>query len=238
MRRPLVLGHRGAPRSAPENTIEAFVAAREQGADGVELDVHLSADRRLVVHHDHDVGGLGPIAALRLEDIRAARPEVPTLEEVLAAVGDLFCNVEIKPPPHEDGDERARPGVADMTVAVLRRWARWESVLVSSFDLGILERVRALEPRLGTGYLTVLDPPPLAAVETARRGGHRAIHPFAGALGSETAPGVCAAAAAVGVVVNTWTVNDPEEARRLAAAGVHAIITDVPYTIRQALELP
>jgi glycerophosphoryl diester phosphodiesterase len=229
-----VLGHRGAPRAAPENTIEAFVAAREQGADGVELDVHLCADRRLVVHHDAELAPLGPIRKLRFAEIRAARPEVPTLDEVLAEVGDLFLNVEIKPP----GPRAATgPGVEEMTVAVLRRAARWEGVVVSSFDLAVIDRVRALEPRLATGYLTVVDPPPLQALETARRRGHRAIHPVAAVLGPETAPGICAAAATAGLAVNTWTVNDLDEARRLAAAGVHAIITDTPYAIRRALEL-
>jgi len=62
---------------APENTIEAFTRALEQGADGVELDVHRTSDGGLVVHHDAEADGLGVLAARTLEDIRAARPRSP-----------------------------------------------------------------------------------------------------------------------------------------------------------------
>src|SRR3954469_3561814 len=75
-RRPLVLGHRGASAAAPENTVAAFVRARELGADGVELDVRRAADDVLVVHHDPHVEGFGVIVGAPFAELRAARPSV------------------------------------------------------------------------------------------------------------------------------------------------------------------
>ena len=77
--RPLVLGHRGSPRRARENTLEAFALAREDGADGVELDVHRTRDGGLVVHHDADIEGFGVLADHDLAAIRDAFAWLPTL---------------------------------------------------------------------------------------------------------------------------------------------------------------
>ncbi|HEY1737167.1 MAG TPA: glycerophosphodiester phosphodiesterase, partial [Acidimicrobiia bacterium] len=87
--RPLVLGHRGASRGAPENTIAAFTRAAELGADGVELDVHRTADGVLVVHHDADLDGVGLVLGAPFVQVRAARPDVPTLAETLDACAGM-----------------------------------------------------------------------------------------------------------------------------------------------------
>ena len=85
--RPLVLGHRGASAVAPENTVAAFAKARELGADGVELDVRRTADGVLVVHHDPDDRRRRRlVASSRSPSVRAARPDVPTLDEALDAL--------------------------------------------------------------------------------------------------------------------------------------------------------
>ncbi len=99
--RPLVLGHRGAPKVAPENTIAAFARARELGADGVELDVRRSADAVLTLNHDPDLKGVGAIAQLTLAELRAGRPDVATLAEAFAACRGLVTNVEVKCLPWE-----------------------------------------------------------------------------------------------------------------------------------------
>jgi glycerophosphoryl diester phosphodiesterase len=234
MPRPLVIGHRGSPHRARENTLEAFAAAREDGADGVELDVHRTVDGRLVVHHDADAPGIGVLAEHDLGAIRAVHPWIPTLAEVLDECRGLLVNVEIKNSPR-DADFDPANAVADLVVALLedRAWA--DDVLVSSFHLPALDRVRARAERVRTGYLTVLDPPPLDAVATARARGHGAVHPFFGVLSAETVETVLAEAHAHGVAVNTWTVNDDDDLRRLAAAGVDAVITDRPAGARAAL---
>ena len=212
---------------ARENTIEAFVAARGQGADGVELDVHLSRDGVLVVHHDADAPTLGVLAEHDLEAIRGALPWLPTLAETLDACTGLLVNIEVKNSPGDadfDPEERSAAAV----VALLADRAGRDEVLVSSFSLAAIDAVRAREPMIPTGYLTVLDPAPLVALEIAREHGHGAIHPFYGVLSAETAPAVVDRARELGLAVNTWTVDDEPEIARLAEVGVHAIVTDVP----------
>ena len=113
--KPLNFAHRGASGHAPANTMAAFLLAAEMGADGIELDVHLSADVELVVIHDHAVDsttdGQGPVSALSLAELqqldagswfapRFAGERIPTLRQVLEAVGQrLLINVEIKVAP-------------------------------------------------------------------------------------------------------------------------------------------
>ncbi len=232
--RPLVLGHRGSPRRARENTIEAFALAREDGADGVELDVHRSADGVLVVHHDAEIEGFGVLAARDHAEITAAFPWLPTLPEVLDECTGLLVNVEIKNSP-ADADFDPHESVADAVVRLLHARARADDVLVSSFHLPTIDAVHRLDPTVRTGYLTVLHPGPVDALAAAVAGGHHAIHPFFGVLDEIAAPTVVQEAHDAGVAVNTWTVNEPADLTRLAAAGIDAIVTDVPAVARAAL---
>jgi glycerophosphoryl diester phosphodiesterase len=227
----LVLAHRGARRVAPENTVAAFVAAREQGADGVELDVHRTADDGLVVHHDADAPGFGVLAERPLAEVRAALPSVPTLAEVLDVCTGLLVNVEIKNSP-DDADHDPTCRAADLVVELLHARSG-DDVIVSSFDLPTIDRVRELDSRLPTGFLSFgLDP--FDVLEVARDRGHPAVHPDGWTLAA-VAPEVVDRAAGFGIQVNTWTVNDAEAMRRFDAAGLHALITDVPDEAFRAL---
>jgi glycerophosphoryl diester phosphodiesterase len=231
---PLVLGHRGASRDAVENTLGAFDEARAQGADGVELDVHRSADGRLVVHHDAAVDGFGILAEHDFATIRAAIPTIPTLEEVFDACAGMLVNVEVKNSPHDvDFDPADR--AAEAVVELVRARGTYERVLVSSFNLPSIDRVHELDPEIPTGYLVVVDPLPIAALQIAHEHGHRALHPHLAALGEAVAADVVARAGELGVALNIWTVNDPDEIVRLAKVGVDAIITDTPRIARRAL---
>ncbi len=232
--RPLVLGHRGASRDAVENTLAAFSEARDQGADGVELDVHLTADGALVVHHDAAVDGFGVLAEHDLAAIHAAVPTIPTLGDVFDLCAGMLVNVEVKNSPHDvdfDPDDRCAEAVVDLISA--RRL--YDSVIVSCFHLPTIDRVRALDPEIPTGYLVVVDPLPLAALEIVHERGHNALHPHLAALGDAFVAEAVARAAELGIALNVWTVNDTAEINRLAAAGVDAIITDTPRIARQAL---
>ena len=231
---PLIVGHRGSPRSERENTVAAFAAARAEGADGVELDVHLTVDGELVVYHDAEIEGFGVLAAHPSTEIRSAFPWLPTLAEVLDECAGLLVNIEIKNSP-PDADFDPDEGAAAAVVALLAARDHRDDVIVSSFHLPSIERVHALDGSIPTGYLAVLRPPPLEALAAAVAGGHTAIHPFFGVLADEGATTVVEAAHAAGIAVNTWTVNDPDEIVRLAAAGVDAIITDSPTEARKAL---
>jgi glycerophosphoryl diester phosphodiesterase len=229
-----VLAHRGARRSAPENTLEAFTRALEVGADGVELDVHRSADDELVVHHDADIPGVGVAAAVPLATIRAARPDVPTLGEALDACAGALVNIEIKNLPG-DADFDATDRAADLVADLLARRDGADEVIVSSFNLATVDRVHAVAPGVATGFLTMHGLDPLAALDVCVARGHSALHPFIGMLAGNLAAAVTARAKELGVQVNTWTVNDDEEIRRLAGVGVDGIVTDVPGAALRAL---
>jgi glycerophosphoryl diester phosphodiesterase len=235
MTRPTVLAHRGACRVALENTLEAFAAARSLGADGVELDVHRSADGALVVHHDAVAPGFGVLAEHELGEIRAALPFVPSLAEVLEVCAGMLVNVEVKNLPGDadhDPDERAAASVVELLHARERR----DDVLVSSFSLRTIDRVRELDPSFPTGFLMLVGFDPHAAASVAHDRGHRALHPDVRALGGRAASAVTAHAHDLGLDVNVWTVDASDEIRRLAAAGVDGIVTNVPDVALRALD--
>jgi glycerophosphoryl diester phosphodiesterase len=232
---PRVLAHRGAVRVAPENTLEAFVAASALGADGVELDVHRTADGGLVVHHDADARGVGVLAERAEADIRAARPEIPTLEEALDACTGMLVNIEVKNLPG-DADYDPTDAVAASVVDLLTRRDGRDDVLVSSFNLESADRVRELDASIPTGFLTLVGMDPVDGIEIAHAHGHGAVHPDVRALTAEAAAATVARAHEFGMAVNVWTVNGEEEMQRLAAAGVDAIITDVPDVARRVFD--
>jgi glycerophosphoryl diester phosphodiesterase len=235
MARPLVLAHRGARQVAPENTIDAFTTALELGADGVELDVHRTSEGGLVVHHDAEANEIGVLAEARLDEIRAVRADIPTLAEALDACLGSLVNIEIKNLPG-DADFDPDDTVADLVVDLLSARGRDDKVLISSFNLMTIDRVRALDESLPTAFLVMLGLEPIAAVELCHEHGHGTLHPFVGMLAGGAAGEVAARAHALGLHTNAWTVNDPEEMRRLADAGVDGIVTDVPDVALAAFE--
>jgi glycerophosphoryl diester phosphodiesterase len=217
-----VLAHRGACRAAPENTIEAFVRAREQGADGIELDVRRSADGELVVHHDARTDAVGVLAEQPLAAIRAAMPSVPTLAEVLDVCAGWLVNVEVKCLPWEPDPDPERY-VARAAADLVR--TRDVGAVISSFDLGTVDAVRAYAPEIPTALLTHNTNVETAA-RLAREHGHAWLHPDRTSM--LAAPHAVTFAHDAGLRVDVWTVDDPQEMRSLAAAGVDAIITNVP----------
>ena len=228
----LVFAHRGANRFAPDNTLPAFARAVELGADGVELDIHRTADGALMVCHDAATPR-GVLAEMTFGDVRAALPDVPTLEEALDVCAGLVVNVEIKNTPSE-GDWDPTDRAAHLLVELLAHRGGRDRVLVSSFNLPSVDIVRSLAPHLPTALLT-WGTDPLASLLIAESHGHGALHPD-----YRSVAGVLAGAAATraherGLHVNVWTVNDPEEIARLAAAGIDALITDVPDVALEAL---
>src|SRR3954470_17909692 len=102
---PLIVGHRGSPRSERENTVAGFAAARAEGADGVELDVHLTTDGELAVYHDAEIEGFGVLAEHSWAEIENRFPWLPTLTAVLDECTGMLVNIEIKnSPPDADFD--------------------------------------------------------------------------------------------------------------------------------------
>jgi glycerophosphoryl diester phosphodiesterase len=225
----LVIAHRGASGTCPENTLVAFARAAALGAHMIELDVQLTSDGEVVVMHDwtleRTTDGAGAVRERTLAEIRRLDAgawfgpafrgtRVPTLAEVLAAVA-LPVNIELKPVGNDGLEARA--------LAVVESAGALARVVFSSFDAGALERVRALTARATLAVLW--DAGPVSeAVARARRVGARALH-----LRKElTTPDALAMANAAGLPVRAWTVNELGEMDRLVAAGVEGVFTDFP----------
>ncbi|HEX9854465.1 MAG TPA: glycerophosphodiester phosphodiesterase family protein [Acidimicrobiia bacterium] len=222
--RPLVFAHRGASALAPENTVAAFARAVEVGADGVELDVRLTRDGTMVVHHDASIPRFGIIADRTFDDLRTAAPSVPTLEEAVAACADLVVNIELKNDPAEpdfDGDH----SVADLVVEWAARWRH--RVVVSSFNHDTVTRVRHLDPAVATGQLVDRTAYLDSELDGAAESGHLYVIPHKRHMRSDPA-GVVAAAAGRGLQLIVWTVDGARSQRELAAAGVAAIVCNNP----------
>jgi glycerophosphoryl diester phosphodiesterase len=239
---PLIVAHRGASRVAPANTLSAFLKAAELGADGVELDVHLSADGVPVVIHDDTVdattdgsGWVADMSVAQLKQLDAgswfdrafAGERIPTLEEVFQAVGDrLLVNVELKSSPS------GRRGLERAVVALVERYGLAERVWLSSFSLAALRRARRLAPHMRLGLLYGPGMPrALQRLWLRLVGRYAAYHPEHGLV---DAP-LVAWARRRGSQVHAWTVNDPSEMRRLVGLGVDGIITDLPDVLQGIL---
>jgi glycerophosphoryl diester phosphodiesterase len=213
-----VFAHRGCTEGFTENTIDAFAEARRLGADGVELDVRLTADGALAVHHDAEIPGVGVLADLVVADLP---PHVPLLADVLAVCEGMVVNVEIKNAAQDPGWD---PGeaVAALTASVVEE-AGWTSrVLVSSFQMATLRAVQAADGRLALGALWGFAPDVEAALAEAAAAGFAAVHPFFVSVDRE----LVERAHAMGLAVNVWTVNVLEDLRAMVALGVDTVITD------------
>jgi len=222
-----IFAHRGSCRLARENTVAAFLAARELGADGIELDVHFTADGEVVVHHDAELPGLGPIRRLSATEL----PEwLPTLTEALEACRPLRVNVEIKQAEGDSGPELDQ-SLAFAVARLLASRSEAPNVVVSSFSLLAVDTVLASKPSLATALLVGHGENPMHALETARRHGHRGLHPFF--LSVDEA--LVGAAKAAEMAIRTWTVDEPARIASLAEMGVDAVITNDVTAARQAL---
>jgi glycerophosphoryl diester phosphodiesterase len=239
-KRPLVVGHRGASADLPENTLLAFEGAIAAGADMVELDVRLSSDEVPVIMHDADVGattdGSGFVHTLSLAQLKrldashgtAPPTEVPTLEEALQLLsGRAGVNVEIKNLPGEPSFDSPREAVVGATLDLLDRTPFEGPVLISSFNWLSIERVRTLAPGLATGFLAPAMIDPWAGLVYVRGEGHAYVLPQAPGL-LEAGAGFVDEAHGAGVLVGTWTVDDPETIDALFRMGADAIATNRP----------
>lgn len=226
----LVLGHRGASASLPENTIPAFRAALDQGADGVELDVRRTADGGLALRHDAELPD-----GRRIMDVPTAGlpPEVPQLADALdACAAARVVNVEIKNWP-ADVDFDPAELLAERVVALLdaRGQLADRRLLITCFHHPTVDRVRALAPTLPTGCLVINADEPEALVARVAEAGHVALHPHHLFVTEE----LVVLAHTAGLQLNTWTVDDPDRIRWLSDIGVDAVIVNDPAGALRAL---
>ncbi len=220
--RPAVWSHRGrvgVVGGARENTLAAFQAASAAGADGIELDVWRTLDGQWVVHHDR-LSVAGPLDGLRSSEVPAG---IPSLDGALAACSVGTVNVELKVPPESTPLEAAGLGEA-LAGSLARHGGRpgLSRLVVSSFSEPAARAALGTVPALRVGLLLDGD----VAVEKVAlgRGGYWALHVHHEALATADV----AALHGQGLQVVAWTVDEPSDMRRLAAAGVDVLITDRP----------
>ncbi|MFB8271933.1 glycerophosphodiester phosphodiesterase [Streptomyces sp. NPDC055955] len=219
--RPLVYGHRGARSEEPENTLRSFRRAAALGADGIELDVRVSADGHLVVVHDATVDrttdGEGEVAALTLAQLRSldagSGERIPTLDEALASF-DGLVQVEIKAPE---------------AVRVIRDLP--DRAVLTSFHPDVLEDAARRLPGVARGLIT--HDPGEAMLRTAKDLGATWVCPaHTDALTAELVERCHAA----GLRVDSWPAADRQLMRRFVELGVDAVTTDHPGLIDGWLE--
>jgi glycerophosphoryl diester phosphodiesterase len=228
---PMLIGHRGAPRERPENTLPSFLRALELQADGIELDVHCTKDRVVVVHHDEIPRATPPsgrlagrrIDALTFDELQGFSVRglalISTLEEALAVIkgrADVF--IELK-----------GAGVEREVVDVIRASIAPSRCAVHSFDHAQVARARALAPEIRGGIL--FDRPVADPVAAMRAFDALDVWPSREHV---TEALVREVHDADGRVI-PWTVNDANQAIALAALGVDGLCTDFLPTLRAAL---
>ena len=228
----LILGHRGACGYAPENTLEAFRLAMEMGADGFELDVHMSRDGELVVIHDESVDrttdGAGLVRELALAELKALDAcnhmeqyrgaRIPTLGEVFDLIRDTrhVVNVEVKT------DDWFYPQIEEKCLALAAEKGVEERVIYSSFNHHTLRKLRRLKPDAKLGMLfgdIMLEP-----WEYAKGLDVDFLHPMKMNI---YVPGFAEGARGAGYGINMWTINDPDTIWECLKQDV-GIITNYP----------
>lgn len=221
----MVFAHRGGSKIGPENTIAAFDRGLAAGADGLELDVHLSRDGIVVVHHDATLDRTtranGPLAQRTAAELAAF--DVPTLSDVLARYRDTGLIIELK---------QSGAALAHAVVDEVRRAGAADRVCLGSYSMTALRAARRAAPGIATSgarfevrlalYRSWLGLSPgrvaYQAFQVPETSGHTRV----------ISPRFVRLAHKAGLVVHAWTVDEPRDMRRLLDWGVDGIISDRP----------
>jgi len=238
LRTPLIVAHRGASSYAPEHTIAAYELALAQGADLIEVDIHLSADDQPVAIHDltldRTTDGTGPVRERTVRELKRLDaggwfgPEfrgqrIQTLQEILERFrGRIGFAVELK------GESDVYPGIEERVVSLLQIYEAVERSLLLSFDPRALAKAREMEPGIRLGALQrhgPLDPQAFAP------GVATALCPEVHLLTEDGARRIRAA----GLDLYVWVLNDVPAFDRLVAWGITGVITDRPDLLRSRI---
>jgi glycerophosphoryl diester phosphodiesterase len=239
---PLVIAHRGASLIAPENTLTAFRMAAELGADAVELDAKLSADRHVVVHHDKTLDrttdGTGPLSVRTLEELQRldagshfdpkyAGERIPTLKQVFQDVGDrLLLNIELTNYAHPFDT------LPEAVVKMVYEFGLMKRVLLSSFNPIALLKAKRLAPEIAVGLLVSESEPAWLIAFFRFMTSYEAYHPSFPMVQKQ----LIQREHAQGHRVNVWTINEKDHIRDMLNIGVDGMITDAPELAREVVE--
>lgn len=232
-----IIAHRGASGYSPENTIESFQMALDQGVDGIELDVRFTKDRVLVVCHDATIrrtsDGKGRVQDMTLEELQShdfgawfgpeyAGEKMPTLEETLKVLQDenVLLNIEIKNGPRMD------EGMEEEVVRLVEKYDFSERVLITAFNHLSLQRVHELDSELKIGFIlhtNLIDP-----FHYIEHSGIKpyTIHPNYQYITQE----MIDEAHRRGIKVMAATVDDKEYGERFKQMGVEYLLTNKTRT--------
>lgn len=236
-----IWGHRGAMGYYPENTMISFKEAVKQGANGIELDVHLSKDGYLIVCHDERVdrttNGTGFIKDMTCRELRKLDAgtwfdekykgqKLPILREVFDYLINrkIVLNIELK------AGSAFYDGIEEKLVKLIENYRFTDKVIISSFDHRALVKVKEINPKIKTGilYVSALYEP----IKYLKMVGADALHPYYITIDKnliyETTKN--------NIPINTYTVNDMNMVKKLASYNLNAIITNYPDKALKELE--
>ena len=226
--------HRGFSGSYPENTMLAFQKAIEAQCSGIELDVHLARDGRIVIIHDETADrttdGRGFIKDMDYAELRrldaGSGEHIPLLEEYfdLAEQYNIITNVELK------NSVIWYEGMEEKIIALIRRRGLEDRVIFSSFNHFSILKCKKIAPEIRCGFLTgswIID-----AGAYTKRHSMECYHPDFHSLSNEAVKEIHAA----GIIINTYTVNRQEDMERFVSLGVEGIITNEPALLHDVLK--
>jgi glycerophosphoryl diester phosphodiesterase len=227
----LIIGHRGYKAKYTENTLESFLEALKAGADGIELDVHLTKDGEVVVFHDFELARMtkesGYIFEFALADLKEIKLEnhhsIPTLREVLEDLvqykenfsrSKIMLNVELK------AGSQMYPGIEEKVMTLCYENLDYDEVIFSSFDHKCLVKIKTIDNKAQVGVLTtaaLVDP---WLYVNRIKGDY--YHPHYLSLSENNLKEMIENK----LLINTYTLNDLTLGKQLMKSGIHMIITD------------
>ena len=238
--KPYIVGHRGSPATAPENTLASFSVAIEIGADAIELDVHQTSDAIPVVIHDEALDrttdGTGMVNSRDIEYIKHldagkwysrehAGEKVPTLEEAL----ELICRNKIALVEVKHGSD-FYPGIEENIVATVSERKEWKRRTVFiAFDPSLLQKINELDPDLRTGLL-ILDPPE-EYVEVIEDFGISSIFPRWEKLKNDSIRSVHEK----GYSVHPWVMDTESDMKKVLAMGADSLSSNHPEVLSRII---
>ena len=225
----LVIAHRGASAALQQNTLDAFRLAVEMGTDFIELDVRRSRDDVLIIHHDAHLPDGRFIVEHDYDDL----PDfVPTLAEALDACEGARVNIEIKNEPDEPDYDEAHQ-ISDAVVGLALAFRPPEELLVTSFNMDTVKRIRSVNPEIPIGFVSgyeILQVQML--LDHLAELGMTAVAPYDPTVDRR----FIERAHEAGLAVYPWTVNDPSRMAELTEIGIDGIITDTPDVARSVVD--